>query len=230
LAHAMLHPRVTAVLALLLSTAAAPGLAAQGLEIAARIGYAAPTGTQFQRVGSWMQSPYTAFQSWDGGGLAVGTTASYWLSTHFGVAGTADLHYTRHQATWGCPPGVACVALPAPVDANATNLVASLRLAARQELVNRLQLGASVGAAVIRWGDYEYQSEPPYYTLTNRTTDGVAAGLSAAYALASRFRLSVYSDVVVFRVRPAPSSGPTTVVAPMQHQFTVGATAAVSVP
>jgi len=226
----MLHPRVIVMSASLLAAAIAPSLAAQRVEVAVRIGHSAPTGTQFQLTNS-----IEAVRVWDNGGLSVGFSASYWVSGHFGVQGTADLQFTRHQGSW-VYSGPCCIPMepgPGTMDANATNLLASLRLALRQGLGGRLQLGVSLGPALIRFGDAE-QSQAPDYALAHRTTYGVAAGLSAACALSSRFRFSVGTDYVAFRVQPAAPSFTMlqwswTAVAPMQHQFTVSAMAAVTV-
>jgi hypothetical protein len=235
----MLRPRVIVLSASLLATAIATPLTAQRLEVAARVGYSPPTGTQFQ-----VAHAGSDIRSWNGGALSVGAVASYWLLSHFGIQGTVDLRLTRHYVTevttpsncWGVPgcgfPG------PPPVDASASQLVASLRLAARQELGNRLQLSAGLGPAMIRFGDVEYQPSGPLdFTLANRTAYGVAGGLSAAYAVSSRLRLTLSTDDVIFRVRPAaapipagnPGGGFTTVVAPLQHEFTFSAVVSVLV-
>lgn len=125
-----------------------------------------------------------------------------------------------------------------PVDAAATHLALSLRLAARQRLGDRLQLGASAGPALIRFDDWEYRSPssandpgaPAVGLVAARATFGVAVGVSAAYVVSARFRLSVSADDVVYRVQPAGASSWTTVTTPMQHEITLNAAAAVTVP
>ncbi|MFI5372907.1 MAG: hypothetical protein ACHQ52_15235 [Candidatus Eisenbacteria bacterium] len=221
-----------------LGTATAPRLTAQRVEIAARIGYAAPAGLQFQASSTTIGSS-TEVRSWNGGGLSVGATGSYWLNARFGIQGTADLRFTRHHATFAYSCTTLCIPInlpPGPVDASATRLIASLRFSARQRVGDRLQLGAGVGPALIRFGDSEYRplitpglGYQVVYSLANRTTYGVAVGLSAAYVVAPRFRLSVSADEVFYRVWPAEASSWGEVVAPIQHEFTLSAAAVVGV-
>ena len=68
------------------------------------------------------------------------------------------------------------------------------------------------------------------YSLAHRTTYGFAVGLLAAYVVSPRFRLSVSADDVLYRVWPAEASSWSEVVAPIQHEFTLSAVAAVTVP
>jgi hypothetical protein len=234
----MLRPRVLVLAASLLATATVQLANAQRVEVAARIGYSPPTGTLFQ-----VAHPGVVYRSWDGGGLSVGAVASYWLLAHFGIQGTGALLFTRHHVvgdTSSCfgPPGCGLPG-PPPIDAGATQVVASLRIAARQALGNQLQVSASVGPAVIHFGDAQYQPSEPSQSqpsipmdvaLASRTAYGVAGGLSAAFACSSRLRLTLSADDMVFRVRPAavpiccvPSGGFTTVVARLQHEFTFSA-------
>jgi hypothetical protein len=222
-----------------LGAATATALAAQRVEIAARIGYTAPAGTQF-RLANANPGSSSAVRSWDGGGLSVGAAASFWLNPHVGVQATADLRFIRHHATYDFACTV-CVPipgmLPPPVDTNAMQLVASLRLAARQGLGDRLQLGASVGPAMIRFGASEYRAPqtpgagyPGPYFLAHRATYGVAVGLSAAYVVRPRVRLSLSADDVVYRAWPADASSWSAVAVPIQHELTFSAVAAVTVP
>ena len=230
----MLRPRVIVLPASLLAIATAKPLTAQRLEVAARIGYSPPSGTQFQLAS---QYGYVD-RSWDGGGLSIGAVASYWPLTHFGVQGTLNVRFTRHYATYVHAPcsGIpGCLPPTAPLDTSATQLVASLRLAARQALGHRLHLSASLGPAIIRFGDSEYGAGDRFdwLSLANRYELGVTGGLSAAYAFSSRVRLTVGTDNVVLRVHSAAASmsywGWTTVVIPLEHEFTVSAAVSVRV-
>jgi hypothetical protein len=223
----------------LLATAMAPRLMAQRVEVAARAGYLVPAGTQFQMASTNGGSSWSV-RSWNGGGLSVGAAASYWLNAHFGVQGTADLRFVRHRAAYAYSCTTLCfpVALPpGPRDASTTHLVASLRFAARQRLGDRLRLGAGVGPAMIRFGDPEYRpsASPDFgfsgaYRLAHRLTYGVGVGVCAAYLMSSRVRLSVSTDDVLYRAWPADASSWSTVAAPMQHELTFSAAAAVAVP
>ncbi len=220
----MLRPRVIVLSASLLATTIATPLTAQRLEVAARFGYSPPTGTLFQ-------VPGYAIRSGDGDGLSIGAVASYWPLAHFGIQGSADFRFARHHVTYY--GGLFCVLAPCPpgntalVDTSATQMTASLRLVARQALGPRLQLSASLGPAMVLFGHSEYQpSQLPQYSLTQNYAYGVAGGLSAAWAVASRLRLTVSTDDVVFRVRPAAqmsTSVPLVVAAPLRHEFTVSA-------
>lgn len=223
----------------ILATATAPRLNAQRVEIAAHIGFSAPTGTRFALADSTAGSS-AAVRSWNGGGLSVGATAAYWLNTHFGVQGTADLRFMQHRATFDYSCTTSCVPINqvGPVDAATTHLALSLRFTARQRLGDRLQLGAGVGPALIRFDDWEYRSpsaaldpgSPAVGLLASRAAFGVAVGLSAAYVVSPRFRLSVSADDVLYRAQPAGESSWTTVTTPMQHEVTFSMAAAVTVP
>ena len=233
----MLRPRVIVVSVSLLATVIATPLTAQRLEVAARIGYSPPTGTQFQLADDYG----TAVRSWDGGGVMIGAVASYWPLSHFGIQGSVDLRFTRHYATFVPGPnicsGLPCLNIvPELVDTSATQLVASLRLAARQALGHRLQLSASLGPAIIRFGDSEYGagSRFDHFSLASRYEVGVAGGLSADYAFSSRLRLTVGTDDILLRVHPAAASeasslGWTAVVTPQEHEFTFSAVVSVRV-
>ena len=238
----MLRPRVIVPSVSLLATAIATPLTAQHLEVAARIGYSPASGTQYYLASGTQFQLATGnghvVRSWDGGGFIIGAVASYWPLTHFGIEGTLDLRFTRHYATWVPPPNN-CVGLPCLdngpelVDTSATQLVASLRLAARQALGHRLHLSASLGPAIIRFGDSEYGAADRFdwLSLANRYELGVTGGLSAAYAFSSRVRLTVGTDDLVLRVHSAAASmsywGWTTVVIPLEHEFTFSAVATV---
>lgn len=132
-----------------------------------------------------------------------------------------------------------------PVNARATQTVASLRIAARQALGDQLLLGTSLGPAMFRLGDAEYHAAYPgnnplavcpsdcgtVYYLAHRTVYGVAAGLSLSYRFSGRFRLGAQADDAVLRARPAaPSSsgGWTSVMTPLQHEVTFSAMAALT--
>jgi hypothetical protein len=214
------------VSALLLATAAARPLAAQRIEIATRVGYSPPTGTLFQ-----LGSGSSALRAWDGGGPSVGATAAYWLTAHFGVEGTADARFVGHYADPGvCAPGIPCNLREGPVDTRATQLLASLRFAARQRLGERFRVGASLGPAIVRFGDSEYRAcslNPPgvcgLYYFAHRLVYGFALGVSAAYALSPRFLLSVGADDAMYRVQPAAALSAgfgAELVTPLQHQLT----------
>lgn len=237
---AMIRPAFIVASVSLLATAMAPRVMAQRVEIAARIGYTAPTGTRFRLADSTAGSSAAA-RSWNGGGLSVGATASYWLSARFGVQGTADLRFMRHHATFAYSCTTLCIPVnlpPGPVDASATHLVASLRFTARQRVGDRLQLGAAVGPALVRFDDFEYRSPssasdpgaPAVGLLAYRAVAGVAVGLSAACVVSPRFRLSLSTDEVIYRVWPADASSWSQVVAPIQNELTLSAVAAVAVP
>lgn len=221
-----------------LAAGTAPHLAAQRVEIAARVGVAAATGTQFE-----LNSATTAVRSWDAGGPSAGAAVAISLSRHFGVQAVADLVFLRHHATMTYTCSAICAPInvpPGPLDANATNLIASLRWAARQDFGDRLQLGASVGPAMVRFGDAEYQpSSPPepgaaaLYALAHRAAFGVAVGVRAAFSVVPRFRVSVSADDLLYRVPPAAAStmpGWTAVVTPIQHLLTLSVVAGVTVP
>jgi hypothetical protein len=224
----MLRPRVIVLSASLLAIAIATPLTAQRLEVAARIGYSPPTGTLFQVNDG-------GIRSWDGSGLSIGAVASYWLRAHLGIQGTVDLRFARHyvaEAAWTSPCytvvcGQPVLNPPVLLDTSATQLVASLRLAARQALGPRLELSASLGPAMILFGHSEYKpSGSGDYALAQNYAYGVAGGLSAACALSSRLRLTVSTDDVVFRVQPAASQtygG----AAPLWHDFTFRAAVSV---
>ncbi len=231
----MLRPRVIALSASLLATAIATPLTAQRLEIGARFGYSPPTGTQFFRT----LGDGFVVRSWDGGGLLVGALASYWPLAHFGIQGTVDLHLTRAYAT--TPNGLLSLVPGKPDETSTTQLVASLRLAARQAAGRRLQLAASLGPAMIRFGDSEYGVGPFLDSYgAHQTAYGVAGGLSAAYAFSSRLRLTVSTEDVIYQVwqralgppleTPAPPEMQTaSVQAPLSHEFTVSAAVSVLV-
>ena len=160
--------------------------------------------------------------------------------THVGVQGTADLRLVRHHANYAYSCTTLCIPIdlpPGSLDVNTTHWAASLRVAARQRLGDRLQLGAGAGPAMIRFGDSEYRPArtpgagfPGPYFLAHRATYGVAVGLSAAYTVSSRFRLSVSTDDVLYRAWPADASSWGAVAVPMQHELTFSAAAAVTVP
>ena len=59
--------------------------------------------------------------------------------------------------------------------------------------------------------------------------DDASAG-HARYTTSSALRLSVSADDVLYRVWPAEASSWTAVAAPMQHELTFSAVAAVTVP
>jgi hypothetical protein len=74
---------------------------------------------------------------------------------------------------------------------------------------------------MIRFSHSEYQpGESGDYALAQNYAYGVAGGLSAACALSSRLRLTVSTDDVAFRLRPAAVYW---VIASVQHEFTIGA-------
>jgi hypothetical protein len=236
----MLRPRVIAVSASLLTIALAAPVTAQRLEVAVRIGYSPPTGTLFQ-VGA-----ESDIRSWDGSGLSIGAAASYWPRAHVGIQGTVDLRFARHYVTEGawtseCMPVLCQPVLNPPVrlETSATQLVASLRLAARRALGPGIELSASLGPAMILFGHSEYQpGGSAAYALAQNYAYGIAGGLSAAYALSSRLRLTVRTDDAVFRVQPAAVRGGFTsagwqiysVTAPLRHQLTFSAAVSVGVP
>jgi hypothetical protein len=226
----MLRPRVIALSVSLLATAIAPPLTAQRFEVAARIGYSPPTGTLFQ-----VNSMEGVIRSWDGSGLSIGAVASYWLLTHFGIQGTVDLRFAQHylaEGAWSSPCytivcGPPVLNPPILLNTSATQLVASLRLAARRALGPRLELSASLGPAMILVGHSEYQpGGSADYALVQNYAYGVAGGLSAACALSSRLRLTVSTDDVVFRVQPAARYW---VAAPLRHEFTLSSAVSVLV-
>jgi len=239
----MLRPCVIALSVSLLAIAIATPLTAQRLEVAAHIGYSPASGTQYYLASGTQLQLATGYgyvvRSWDGGGFIIGAVASYWPLTHFGIQGTLDLRFTRHYATW-VPPLNNCVGLPCLnngpelVDTSATQLVASLRLAARQAL-GPLHLSASLGPAIIRFGDSEYAAADRFdwLSLANRYEVGVTGGLSAAYAFSSRVRLTVGTEDLVLRVHSEAASmsywGWTTVVIPLEHEFTFSVVASVRV-
>jgi len=238
----MVRPRIAVLSASLLATAIATPLTAQRLEVAARIGYSPASGTQYYLASGTLGQLATrnsyVVRSWDGGGFIIGAVASYWPLTHFGIQGTLDLRFTRHYATFDRQP---CFGLPgclppvAPIDTSARQLVASVRLTARQALGHRLHLSAGLGPAIIRFGDSEYSAADRFdwLSLANRYELGVTGGLSGAYAFSSRIRLTVGIDDLVLRVHSVAASmsdwGWTTVVIPLEHQFTFRAAVSVRV-
>ncbi len=192
----MLRPRIIVLSASLLAIAAATPLTAQRLEVGGRLGYSTATGTQFRQT--FVDGSVT--RSWDGGGFSVGALGSYWPLTHFGIQGTVDLRLTRAHASermglLGPVPG------PSP-ETRTTQLVASVRLAARQAVGRRLQLAASVGPAMIRFGGSEYGDGPFLDSLlVHRIAYGVAGGVSATCSFSSRLRLTVSAEDAVYRAQ-----------------------------
>jgi len=219
----MLRPRVAVLSALLLATAIATPLTAQRLEIAARVGYSPPTGTQFQMNGG-------AYRSWEGDARSLGVLASYWPLTNFGIQSTVDLRFTRAYETW---PGFLALAGPRTFATNTTQLTASLRVAVRQAVGQRVHFTASLGPAMLRLGDAEYNNWygtlSPYYL--HRIAYGLAAGLSAAYAFSSRLSLTVSAEDVAYQLQQKAVALPIitpdfeidSVEAPAWHQFAVSA-------
>ncbi len=204
-------------------------LIAQGVEIATRVGYSPPTGTQVQ-----LTSGSNMIRAWDRGGTIAGATLGMWLDRRFGLLGTVDFRFTRHQAAADVVcSGVPCLPPPGPMNVSATQLLTSLRLATRLELGD-LRLITSVGPALIRFGDAEYQGCPAggsgscVYALQHRVAYGAALGLSAAYALSSHFHVSVAADELLYRVESAQASRPPglwTVSTPRQRALALSAAA-----
>ena len=220
----MLRARVIVLPATLLAIASATPLAAQRLEVAARIGYSRPTGTLWS-------APVLDERVWGGASVSVGGTVAWWPLTHFGVQGSVDLRLARQYGTYSpCPPGVPCLPnIAGPWDTVGTRLVMPLRLAARQDLGGRFQFGATLGPAVVRFGPAPYTMLS--YHLAHRYAVGVACGLSATLAMLSPFSLRLGADEVIVRLNPAnPLAQPSTAaVAPLQHEFTVSAAVSVRV-
>ena len=195
----MSRSHVIVPLASLLAMVTAMPLTAQRLEIAARTQYSPASGTQFRmNDGAW--------RSWDGNAFSIGMLASYWPLRHFGMEGTVDLRFTRAYETF---PGLL---LPGPrtVDTSTTQLTASLRLAVRQAFGPRLHLTASLGPAMLRLGDAEYNDwggtlSPTYL---HRIAYGVVGGLAAAYAVSARLSLSVSAEDVAYRLSQKPVTLP----------------------
>jgi hypothetical protein len=231
----MLRARATVCSALLLAAVTAVPARAQRLEVGVRIGYSPPTATEFRRT----LGDGFVVRSWDGGALSIGALASYWPLAHFGIQGTADLRVTRAYGTF--PNGIVSVIAAPPSGTSTTQLIASVRLAARQAVGRRLQLGASLGPAMIRFGDSEFGSGPLLDGFVHRTAYGVAGGVSAAYTVSSRLRLTVSTEDVIYQVRQVPL-GPflntpappdhlaVSVEAPHWHDLTVSAGLSVGIP
>jgi len=237
--------RVTACCAALLTVALAPSLTSQPVEIATRVGYAAKAGTLFR-----LANPGAAVRAWDESGPDVGVTAGWWFSARLGIHATVDLRFARYHADYAdfCLNLVPGCRTPGPVNGAATQLLASLRVAARQTVGERIALGASLGPALIQFGAAHYPSEyavensncpacgatvPTLSYLPSHDVLALAVGLSAAYALSSRFRFSAGVDDVIFRARPVqdvPEAGWTSVVTPTLHQLTFSASIAAALP
>jgi hypothetical protein len=228
--------RVIASYAALLTAALAPGLIAQSVEIATRVGYAAPAGTLFR-----LANQGESVRAWDGSGPAVGMMAGWWPSAHVGVQASVDLRFTRYRADYEnlCPNLPGCQ-IPDPVNGAATQVVASLRVAARRAVGDRIQLGASLGPTLIQFGKAQYASAyqvstsncpacgmfvPTLSYLPSHNVLALGVGVSVGYALSSRVQFSAGADDVIFRARPTEDvpGAWTSVVIPTLHQLTFSA-------
>ena len=220
----MLRPRVIVLLASLPVIGTAAPLAAQRLEVAARIGYSPSSGTEFLVV----DNVGGVYRSWDGAALSMGALASYWPLTHFGMLGTFDLRLARAYETQPAND-------PHPartIDTSTTQLNVSLRLAVRQAVGRAFQLTAGIGPVMVRFGDAEYYGILGSY-LARQTAFGVAGGLSAHWGISPRLRLTLSAEDVVCRVQrqavalPGPNTpggpGISSVDAPLLHQLTFSA-------
>jgi hypothetical protein len=222
----MLRPKVFFPAWLLAVVVAAP-LTAQRLQIGARFGYSPSTGTQFQMNDG-------SYRSWEGRAASVGVVASYWPLTHFGIQGTVDLRRTRAYETFpSLPDPFTGTVREVTFATSTTQLAASLRFAVRQTVGQRLQLAASLGPAMIRLGDAEYNNWygtlSPYYL--HRIAYGVVGGLSAAYALSTRLGLTLSAEDVTYQLQQkavalpilTPDFAIESIGAPTWHEFTFSA-------
>ena len=118
---------------------------------------------------------------------------------------------------------------PGDRDSSVTNVAASLRLAARFAPLGGVEVGFSAGPALVHLGE---QSEASTYAFVHTDVIGAAGGVTLAWAPTRRLRLGVSADELLYHVRPAdPEMFPgywTTVSAPIQRQFTLSVTAAVT--
>jgi hypothetical protein len=222
----MIGPRVLVLGAWLAAAVTAQPANAQRVELAPRIGYSPPTGTQFRIT----RMDGTVVRSWDGSGLSIGAIASYWPLTHFGIQGTVDVRLTRAYAT--NPARFGFIPAGPPIDTSTTQVVASLRLAARKRLRQALQLTAGLGPAMIRFGDSEYGYYGTLYAgFARQTAYGVVGALSVAYVFSSRVHFTLSTEDAVYRVQRkpvalpivTPGGGTASLEAPLWHQFTVSA-------
>ena len=236
--HAGHRPRLILVSLLLLAAAMAPRLLAQRIEIAGRAGYLAPTGTQFRLTstnpGLQLVRPVVERRRTLGGrDCVVLAEHARRGAGHRRLpvrAAPRDLRlflhdpraHPRHASDAG---GREC---------DAAGRLVPIGAVGRDWDV---EPEAGAGPAMIRFSDSEYRPAPtpgagfpgPYF-LAHRATYGVAVGLSAAYTVSSRFRLSVSADDVLYRAWPADASSWGAVAVPMQHELTFSAAAAVTVP
>lgn len=190
----MLRAPVIVLPALLLAIATATPLTAQRLEVGTRFGYSPPIGTQFQMNNG-------EDRSWEGSAVSIGALVSYWPFTHFGIQGTVDLRLTRAYETYSTfralgPP----FGSQATFDTTTTQLAASLRVAARQVVAQDLLLTASVGPAMLRLGDAEYNvTLSPY--LLHRIAYGFVAGLSVGCIYSSRLSVILSAEYAAYQLQ-----------------------------